>query len=33
MKLVKCWAKLLGDENPHAAGFEEQIRQPATRSS
>jgi len=26
MKLVKCWAKLLGDGNPHEVSFEEQIR-------
>lgn len=30
MELVKYWAKLLGDENPHAVSFEEQISQLAS---
>lgn len=33
VKLMKCWAKLWGDGNPHAVSFEEQIRQADLRSS
>lgn len=33
VKLMKRWAKLWGDGNPHAVSFEEQIRQTDLRSS